>query len=58
MVKPNVFTGTKDKSIAFKVSSDSKNIIEKRAKDLGFTKTTDYILTLIDKDLKEGAQND
>ena len=54
----NVFVGNKNKQIGFKVSEDSKKSIEERALSLGFTKTTDYILTLIDKDMKEGELND
>lgn len=51
----NVFIGNKTKQIGFKVSEDVKNAIEKRALELGFTKTTDYILTLIDNDFKESS---
>lgn len=54
----NVFIGDKTKTIACRVSEDSKVAIEKHAKDKGFTKITDYILTLIDKDLKESEDNE
>lgn len=53
----NVFVGNKNKQIGFKVSEDSKKAIEERALKLGFTRVTDYILTLIDKDIKEGEIN-
>lgn len=49
----NVFVGNKTKQISFKVAENVKGEIEKRALELGFTKTTDYILTLIDKDFRE-----
>lgn len=48
----NVFIGKKDKTIGVKVSIDTKQAVEDRAKELGFSKVTDYILTLIDKDFK------
>lgn len=53
MKKINVFIGDKTKTIACRVSEDAKNVIEQHAKEKGFTKITDYILTLIDKDLSE-----
>lgn len=49
----NVFIGDKTKTIACRVSDDVKEAIEKHAKDKGFTKLTDYILTLIDRDMRE-----
>lgn len=49
----NVFIGNKEKTIGFKVSEDVKNAIEEHAKEKGFNRVTDYILTLIDNDFKE-----
>lgn len=54
----NVFVGDKSKTIGFKVSEDAKKAIEKQARIKGFTKTTDYILTLIDKDLRESDKDE
>lgn len=53
----NVFVGDKVKTIGFKVSEDSKKAIEEQARKKGFNKTTDYILTLIDKDMRENEEN-
>lgn len=50
----NIFIGDKQKTIGFKVSESAKLAIEERAKEKGFVKLTDYILTLIDSDLKKG----
>jgi len=52
----NVFIGTRDKVVACKVSADVKSEIKKRVAKLGLTKTNDYLLTLIDKDLRESEK--
>lgn len=48
----NVFIGNKVKQIGFKVSVEAKEAIEKQALMKGFKNTTEYILTLIDKDMR------
>lgn len=48
----NVFIGNKTKQIGFKVSEDAKKSIEEQALKGGFKNTTEYILTLIDKDIR------
>lgn len=52
---PNVYVGIRDKNVGFKVSKEVREAMQKRANYLGYTKITDYILTLIAKDFKEAG---
>lgn len=54
----NIFIGIKNKSIGAKVSDEAKQAIERHALKKGFTRTTDYILTLIDNDMRESEKNE
>lgn len=58
VVMVNIFIGAKNKQIGFKVSEVAKEAIEKHALKMGFQNTTEYILSLIDSDMRESEKNE
>lgn len=48
----NIFIGDKTKRIGCRVSEEAQNAIKEHYLKHGFVNITDYILTLIDKDMR------